>query len=161
MAQHKNLLEVDLHETKGASTAPANSVHTANGSGVTSWAKIGPDNINLTTVKNINTVVLSVSIDEPNGTFTTYVPLPVAATLVGVIGAIDGLPSATLNVGVYNDATPLATLTFATSGTLPLVHTPVVSGTGASFSAGQCVKILNSSSVASSGKLKITLTFTI
>lgn len=160
--QHKNISEVDLHETKGASTAAANTVHVANGSGVTSWTKVGPTNIDTSTVKNINVERLSIQIDAPNGTFTTYLPLPFGGTLTGVIGALDGLPSASaLNITIYNDTTLLATLTFPTSGTLPLIQDPVVSSTGNVFTSGTAIKIVNASGIASSGKLKLVFTLTL
>lgn len=38
--QHKNITEVDLHESKGASTAAVNTVAVADGAGSATWGKI-------------------------------------------------------------------------------------------------------------------------
>lgn len=161
MPRHKDLTEVDLHELKGAAAASANTVPVANGSGSTVFQKIGAAQINTSDIKNVNTAVLQLLKEAPATAFTAYVPIPIAATLVGVIGTLDSAPAANLTVNVYNDVTLLSTLVFPSAGSVPFTQVGVVSGVGNTFSAGTSVKVANPSTVASAGALRLTFSFTL
>ena len=44
MAEHKNIIDPNIHEPKGVSIAPINTVYTADGAGSGTWAAINSDN---------------------------------------------------------------------------------------------------------------------
>ena len=76
MALHKDLVEGELHEVKGASTASADQVLVSNGTGSTTFKKITTSNIDLTNIKNLNKSYLSFIIIDPYVAFDIYLPIP-------------------------------------------------------------------------------------
>ena len=61
MVAHATLTGAELHECKGADSAPANTVRVSDGAGSGAWQKITLDSINTASVKNLNKRALSVS----------------------------------------------------------------------------------------------------
>lgn len=158
--QHKNITEADLHETKGASTASANSVHIANGAGSTSWSKISTDNIDTGSIFNTNKVVLTISVPSPNAVFTRYVPLPANMLLSSCYAVLDAAATgATLNIVVANTTLTCSTFSFATSDVAGTVKSDITPANNV-FTAGSTIIIKNTTSVTSAGNLTVTLVFT-
>lgn len=90
MPLHSTLTGADLHEPKGADAASAGTVYLSNGAGSGSWGKVGPSNIDVATVKNLNKYFLSVRIPDLQNTATVVVSVPYNATLLSANSVITG-----------------------------------------------------------------------
>jgi hypothetical protein len=78
MAEHNVLTGADLHECKGASTAAANTVLQANGSGAATFVDI------LSPLKARNRITLSTQFADISTAASVFVPSPMAGKVVGV-----------------------------------------------------------------------------
>lgn len=128
MPLHKDLTEAELHETKGASTASADTVLVADGAGATSFIKIGRDNVDLTTVVGWDVVQNSFNILNPGVAFDIYIPIEANKTLNYVHATIGGVVTgATLSIEIVKNATVIDTLSFpitVTAGTTDSMAIP-------------------------------------
>ena len=118
MALHKDLVEGELHEVKGASTASADQVLVSNGTGSTTFKKITTSNIDLTNIKNLNKSYLSFIIIDPSVAFDIYLPIPVNFTLNSVVYTFSGsVVGGDLVIDTIKNSTSLGTVTFPVVGT--------------------------------------------
>ena len=96
MVAHSALTGADLHEPKGVAGAGSDTVYIANGSGSGSWAKVGTDALDLTSVdaRYVLQSTLNVLLKTGNGT-----PEGVVTASVGSIYLrLDGSTGTTLYV---------------------------------------------------------------
>lgn len=82
MALHANLTGADLHEPKGQSTAAANTVYVANGSGSGTHQKITLSSLDLTSVQNPNTVYVAGVLADVSTASSVLIPAPEGCTFV-------------------------------------------------------------------------------
>lgn len=118
MARHADLTGADLHEPKGVSSASANTVYVANGSGTGTWKTIDASAIDPVSIKNINYMQLVVRVSDLVNSSIVVVPVPQNATLLAatscITAAISGGDS-TLTFSRAGAAT-IGTITIAASG---------------------------------------------
>jgi hypothetical protein len=156
MATHSSLTGSDLHETKGADTASADTVHVADGSGATSWQKIAPANI-ASSVFNVNKDTLTVVVPTPTAAFTYYLAVPWDCTLNTVYGTVGGTPGSALDIDIYNDAGVLIDdIGFAVTAVAGDVDNFTANANN-TFTAGETIRI---TSAGAAGTVSVVLTFT-
>lgn len=117
--QHANLTEAYLHETKGVSTASANTVHKADGAGNSSWGKITSSNIDTTSIKNTNLYSVWFTIEDVSSAYDYYIPIPYSGNLVKIISALHGSISGAdthLTAKINGSTVTNGTITIAYSG---------------------------------------------
>mgnify|MGYP003417934546 FL=1 len=162
MPQHSDLLEAELHENKGVSTASNNTVATASG-GATVWQKIASNNIDATSIFTTNKVYLTVTIADVSTAEVVYLYLPFAGTL-NTVGTVlqNTITGADSTVTVRNHSGGSAgTLTIAYSGSAAGdidTLTPVSNNT---FTAGQKISVETNGNSTTASKLFVTLAFTV
>lgn len=117
--QHSDITDPYVHEPKGASTAPVNSVYVADGSGSGSWSSVGIDSIDMNAIEaevqsSLNDGSLEVTgvghvtarledISTPGG--FVIVPLPVDCTVTRATMVLGGaITVADADVNLYNSA---------------------------------------------------------
>jgi hypothetical protein len=113
---HATLTGAELHECKGADSASANTVRVSDGSGSGTWQKISIDNINTSSVKNLNkqwdSFVIK-SITDPNSRI--YIPIDQNKTCTEVRFTPNSTHSGSLTVGVRKNASTVASGTIAST----------------------------------------------
>ena len=106
---HSGLTAANLHEPKGVASATIDKVYVSNGAGSGAWQKIESDQIDTTSIKNVNKGVITGFIsDIASGTAENnrvYLIMPYACTVVKVYSVIN-----------RSLATADATLTCANNG---------------------------------------------
>lgn len=118
MAAHADLTGANLHEPKGADTASEDTLYIADGLGSGTWDKVGADQIDVTTVLNLNKFSLAVTFPDIGASSSIYVPISVDCVLKKVTSAIQGLiagSNTVLTVSNYAGTT-IGTVTIAYSG---------------------------------------------
>lgn len=144
MVAHSTLTGADLHEPKGAAAASANTLYVFDGAGSGAAAKIGVDQINASSVKNVNKYKLLVELSPLNSTSTeAFVVFPEACTVTKITSVLAGAISGTDAVVTFtkNSVDSLGTLTVAQSGSAEGdvdSLTPVSNNT---FTANQYLKL--------------------
>lgn len=117
MAYHDDLVEAQLHENKGVSTAANNTVASAT-SNATVWRKVNADMIDTTAIFNINETIVTAFIADVSTADTVYIVFPFAVTITKVStvlhGAITGADSI-LTVRNHSGGS-MGTITVANSG---------------------------------------------
>lgn len=121
---HVNITDPFIHQPKGASTASSNTTIIANGSGGTSWAKVGINNVDQSSIKNLNQYGIQTRIADLGNAVSTFVIAPTAGTITGFFLVNDEAMATTntivslkiAGVTVTNGAVTL--LSSATAGTL-------------------------------------------
>jgi hypothetical protein len=78
MAEHKDLTGADLHEVKGASTAAANTLLQANGSGQATFVDV------LSALKARNRITLATRFTDISTAASIWVPSPMAGKVIGI-----------------------------------------------------------------------------
>ena len=164
MPYHKDLTGTDLHESKGVSSAAADTVAVADGAGSTTWQKIEADQIDATSVKNVNIEYIQFVVEDPNSSWNRYIVFPFACTVTNIYGCISTKPSsANLDVNFYKGLTTgslMGSLSFATSGADGDVDSDTIS-TNNTYSAGGVMRVRSTSGSTSAGDLYIVLTVTL
>ncbi len=140
---HASLTGSDLHETKGASAASANTVHIANGSGATSWAKVGSSNVDSSSIFNTNMFKLPATLADISTASSVYIVIPVACTLTKAWGCLQGtITGADSTVTLYNHAgASMGTITVAQSGSAAGDVDSLTPSSNNTFTAGQVLRI--------------------
>lgn len=107
--KHSTLTDPELHEPKGISTASANTVYVAGGSGTGAWGKIDISSINSASASNKDVLVAdgsggasfitdnsqnklaqTVQGPDPSATVSEYVVIPVNCKIFKIYNVIDG-----------------------------------------------------------------------
>jgi hypothetical protein len=149
---HSTLTGVELHECKGADSASANTVRVSDGSGSGTWQKITIDNINTSSVKNLNSQWDSFvikSITDPNSRI--YVPIDQNKICTEVRVIPNSSHSGSLTVGVRKNASTVA------SGTI----TTTSEGVGATITVNTSYTISDTFSLDFSGTTTVSFTILI
>lgn len=120
MGVHASLTDPELHEPKGASTASANTVYRANGSGGGSWGLIKAENVDTSSVY-FNFNLVDAHMADIGTVNTVYVPIPWACQVTGVYAVLQAaITGANTTVTIANNAgTTMGTLTFPVAGSAP------------------------------------------
>ena len=120
---HKDLTEANLHETKGVSTASADTVHIRASAGTSGWAKITKANIDTTSILNTNLLVLNVHMADISTASSVYVVAPFAGEVVAIYSAISGAIT-----GADATITPKIGGSTMTSGAITIAYTASAAG---------------------------------
>ena len=84
MAEHSNLTGADLHECKGASTASANTLLQATGSGTATFVDV------LSTLKARNRITLFTQFTDISTASSEWVASPMAGKVIGIYVTLHG-----------------------------------------------------------------------
>lgn len=164
MPYHKDLTGTDLHESKGVSSAAADTVAVADGAGSTSWQKIEAAQIDATSVKNVNIEYVQFVVEDPNSTWNRYIVFPFACTVTSVSACISTKPStANLDINFYKGTgtgSTMASISFATAGADGDTATAAVS-TNNTYTVGGVMRVRSNSGSTSAGDLYVVLTVTL
>lgn len=163
MAEHRNLTGASLHETKGASSASANTVHTAVGDGTTTWAKLTSSNLDTTSVFNTNKYKQVVQFEDVSTADFILIPVTNTSTLTRVTTmlhtAITGA-DAILTVTNSNGPATVGNITITQSGSAEGDTDTLSPGSNSSFAAGTYLKIATDGASSTASKLTILLDWT-
>jgi hypothetical protein len=163
MAEHRDLTGASLHETKGADSASANTVHVADGIGGTSWAKITSSNLDTTSVFNTNKYQLITDIPDVSTADFVLVPIVKASTLTKVTTilhtALTGA-NAALTVTNSTGALLIGTITITQSGSAEGDQDTLTPASNNTFTAGSYVKIATDGASSTASRLTIILELT-
>lgn len=162
MTAHSTLTGSELHENKGVASASNNTVATASG-GNTVWQKIAANNIDNTSVFNVNKTYLTVELSDVSTAEKVYVYVPFTGTLTKVATVLQGaITGADSTITVRNNAGASAgtlTVSFTGSGAGDVdVLSPASNNT---FTSGQVVSIETDGASSTAQKLFVTLSFNI
>ena len=87
---HKDLTTTALHEPKGVAGASANTMYGADGAGSGAWAKVDADNINTSSIKNLNQQSVTVTFEDISTGSSQFVVIPLAGDITKIWTVIDG-----------------------------------------------------------------------
>jgi hypothetical protein len=163
LVAHSSLTGSDLHESKGVSTAAANTLYVADGAGSGSWQKIASGQINTSSIFNANETYLSVTIPDVSTADTVYVVVPFAGTLTKVWTVLDDaitVADATVTVRDHN-GNSAGTITVAYSGSAAGDIDSLVPASNNTFTEGQRVRIQTDGASTTAALLTVSLVFTI
>lgn len=158
--QHNALTGASLHEPKGVAAASANTVYSASGAGSGTWQKINTNNIDTSSIKQINKRYLTYTIDDLNTAASYFMVVPVAASVTKIWSVIDGAitgANAVLTFEIAGVAVTNGTVTITQAGSAAGdvdSATPTAANT---LTAGQALEIINDG--GASNAIKCTLTF--
>lgn len=82
--EHKNLTGSDLHECKGAATAPAGALLRAQGDGTALFEAVVPE------LKAANRISFNAKIEDISNPSSTFVASPLAGNIISVIVVLQG-----------------------------------------------------------------------
>lgn len=163
MVQHADLTGADLHEPKGVSTAPEGSVYIADGAGTGLWSKVGADNIDETSVLNVNKFSLSVYFADIGTAGSIYIPISEDCALTKVTTALQKAiagSNTALTVANYSNTT-IGTVTIGFSGSAAGDIDTLIPASNNTFAAGTFLKITSDGATSTSDvPVLITLDFT-
>lgn len=121
--QHKDLTEANLHETKGVSTASANSVHVCTTPGVSSWGKVRKENLDTTSIKDTNLLVLVSDLEDISTASKCFVTVPFNGVIKNIYLTISAVVTGSNTVVTSKiGSTPL------TNGTITVTHATSTEG---------------------------------
>lgn len=122
MVAHADLTGANLHEPKGADSASADTVYIADGLGSGTWDKIGADQIDTTTIFNLNKFSLAVTFPDIGTSSSIYVPISVDCILKKVTTAIQA------SIAGSNTVLTVANYAGTTIGTITIAYTGSAAG---------------------------------
>lgn len=160
MAEHSTLTGASLHETKGAASASANTVHQADGAGNTSWAKVGTSNINTSSIKEINKRCLTFVINDINAAADYFIVSPWAGVISKAYSVIDSaLATAdnTLTLSIAGVAVTNGVITITQSGSAIGDVDSCTPTAARTVTAGQAIKIANNGGTSSTTRCTLTI----
>ena len=141
---HSTLTGANLHEPKAIAAASAATAYIANGSGSGTWQKIGATEINTSSIKNLNQIVLTLSFDYLATAHSHFIVCPLAGTISKIYSVIDKAVATTDTI-----LTAKIAGTNVTNGAITIAHSGSAAGTvdvatpsGAkTVTAGQAIEI--------------------
>lgn len=162
MPSHASLTGADLHEPKGVAAASNHTIYVANGAGSGSWVKIDTDNIDTTSIFNVNGGVFDGVIADVSTASAILFVFPwnaninrITTVLGGTITGADSTVTVTKTGGAS-----MGTITVAQSGSAEGdvdQLTPVSNNT---VTTNQWVKIATDGGSTNTIPLYITLEYT-
>lgn len=161
MTQHANLTDTELHQMKGASSAAANTVPVANGSGSTTFQKLTTTELDTSSIF-INKFTLCGQFVDVGTASTAYFVVPRAATLNKVYTILQGaITTADSTLTVKNNAgSTIGTITVSFSGSAAGDVDSLTASTNNTFTAGQMCTVATDGGASSVAILYIVLEFT-
>lgn len=122
MVAHADLTGADLHEPKGADSASLNHHYVSDGAGSGTWQKVTADEIDASSILNINKYSLSVTYPDIGSNSSIYIPVGVDCTLTKVTCAIQG------SIGTSNTVLTVANYAGTTIGTITIAYSGSAAG---------------------------------
>lgn len=156
---HVNISDPYIHQPKGASTASANTVIIADGSGSTSWGKITTSQVDASSIKNLNTYALTVRLDNIGNAGSTFVAVPAAGTIVGMYVTPDSNMSTTatnISLEIGGVAVTNSTATLSSSAVAGDVASAAPTANNV-VTAGAAVEIISDGGTTGSSTATVTL----
>lgn len=158
--QHSALTGSSLHEPKGASTASANTMLAANGSGVTNWQKVAVSNIDTSSIKGTNKIYLVYEIADLNPAASYYIVCPLAGVISKIYSVIEGALATADNLISFEIANVAVT-----NGTITITQTGSAAGdvdsstpsAARTLTAGQALEIISNGGTSSTTKCTVTI----
>lgn len=142
MSAHSGLTGADLHESKGAAAASANTIPVSDGAGSTTWKKIPSSSIDTTSIKNTNKMNISYQIPSAASVSDIYIPVPRAGNLVRVDASLSiGITVTDLTLTIRNGGSTIGTVVIAQSGSTAGSTGNTTISSGNAFTAGSNVRI--------------------
>ncbi len=163
MAEHSTLTGASLHEPKGASTASANTVLTADGVGATSWATITTSNINTSSLLDVNKHKIVVDIPDVSTADFVLVPITNACTLTKVTTRLHTtltVADAILTVTNSNGPVTIGTITITQAGSAEGDADTLTPTSNNAFTSGTYLKIATDGGSTTASRITILLDFT-
>lgn len=152
--QHKDIPDGKRHEPKGASTAAANTVYVANGSGSGNWINQNA------LIKNGNYVTLNVSIPDISTAGSYFVANPILGrisailvTLDNAISAADATVTAEINGVAVTGSAVTVTFTGSAAGS---VYTSTPSGAN-TVTANNAIEIITDGASTTTARANVTI----
>lgn len=161
MVAHADLTGANLHEPKGADSASVDTVYIADGLGSGTWQKVEADQIDQTSVLNVNKFSLTVYFPDIGTSGSIYVPLGVDCKLTKVTSVINGAIATTntvLTVANYAGTT-IGTITIAFSGSAAGDIDTLNAASNNTFLANTFLKITSDGATSSTVSANLTLDF--
>lgn len=153
--QHKNITEADLHATKGASTATANTVKYADGAGGEGWSKVTKAMVDTTTLPSINTKVLNTTFPDIGTPSSTFAVAPTAGKITSCIIVapvnIMGTNAVSIRIG------GVAAGTINTSNLVAGTTASVTLNSNNTVTAGQVIELVSDGNTSSTSMAFVTL----
>lgn len=162
MTAHANLTGADLHESKGVSSAAANTAAIADGAGSTTWAKIGSSSINTSSIFTTNVFFLTARFPDIGTASSIYIPIPVNCTLNTVTTATQGVVTGAdtiltvANFALSTIGTITVSLSTAAAGDIDTLNAT----TNNTFLAGTYLKVTTDGGATNSIESILTFKFT-
>jgi|TARA_R110000787_G_scaffold227545_2_gene335216 hypothetical protein len=159
--KHSTLTGASLHEPKGVAATSVNFVYVANGSGSGTWQKIAAAQINTSSIKNSNIVVVGPFQFENISTASSQFFVPgLAGDITKIYTVIDGA-IATANCGITFEIGG----TLVTSGAITITQSGSAAGnvdsstpSGANtLTAGQALEVISSGASTNDVDMKVTI----
>jgi hypothetical protein len=158
--QHSTLTGADLHEPKGVGSASTNTVYVANGSGSGTWQKIAANQINTTSINNLNKIVITTTFDDISTAHSHWVTAPIAGNIEKIYSVLHqsiatGDTTLTFKIGGVNVTNGVITITQSGSAAGDIDSaTPTGANT---VTAGQAIEIASDGGTNTSNAI-VTLT---
>lgn len=164
MVEHADLTTGELHEPKGAAAASADTVYVFDGAGSGAAAKIDSDNIDTSSIKNINKYKIVLVADDLSSTGTeAFVVFPEACTVNEITTVLSGAISGTNAVLTFTkqSVSSLGTITIAQSGSAEGDVDSLTPASNNTFTANQYLKVAVTTATTGAEKAYITIDVTI
>jgi len=87
--EHKDITDAYIHEPKGVAAATQDKVYVSDGAASGSWQKITVDQLDATSIKNTNLMVLSFDIADLDVATSYYIVSPYAGDILKIYSVID------------------------------------------------------------------------
>jgi len=164
MASHASLTGANLHEPKGVSSASANTVYVANGSGSGTWQTLTSSSLNTGSILNVNKYKHTVQFDDVSTADFILVPVPAAATLNRCTVILNNAITGADSILTFTNSTgpsSLGTLTLANSGSAEGSRFTFNPGANNAFSASSYLKIATDGASSTACKATLMLEWTL
>jgi hypothetical protein len=161
--EHSQLTGASLHESKGVSSAAADTVAVATGGGSTVWEKITPDSLNSTLVDRTTLRTLVVQMTDVTLAQVVYAVIPFACTVTKVSSVIsNAFATANCIVTVANNAgSSMGTITIATAGSAAGDIDTLSPSSNNTFTAGQTIRLTSDGGGTTATPCTFTIEYTL
>jgi hypothetical protein len=159
---HASLTGANLHETKGAAAASADTLHYADGAGASGWRKLTVASVDTSSIKQVNKKEFTYTIDTLNTAASYYWVCPYAGVISKVWSVIDGAltgANAVITFEIANVAVTNGTITITQAGSAAGDVDSCTPTAARTLSAGQALEIICDG--GASNDIKCTLTIEI
>ena len=157
---HETLTGSDLHEPKGVAAATVNKVYVSDGAGSGTYQQVAAAQINTSSVKNVNKVFITYTLDDISTAASHWVVPGIAGDVVGITTVLHGViatADAAMTFEIAGTAITGSAITVAYTGSAAGdvdTSTPSAANT---VTAAQPVEIITSGASTNTIKLTVTL----